>query len=237
MAQPNVPMIVGCASNSAMQIYVAAAANQAKVPGIIYTAKCNEPTDATRYALEMGAEVNEVRPGYMGVLRKRARDRAKQLGPVVRWDVNGAIADAAVQVVNLPSNAKTVVIPTGSGLTAAGVLVGLVKIGLTIPVLAVAVSSLADRDNILNLARKHLSVFGRLDEPNFPTFTLIREDMKYSEPLVRRLPDDTPLDPFYAAKALDYVSEGDVLWVPGLRPIRSMPLICRRAFADWKGFK
>lgn len=237
MAQPNVPMIVGCASNSAMQIYVAAAAHRAGVPGIIYTAKRKEITDATRYALEMGAEVNFVYPGYMSVVRTRSRDRARSIGRTVRWDVKRALADAAEQVANLPEDANRVVVATGSGLTAAGILAGLCILNRRTPIVAVAVSTLASEDSILRLAKTHLGILGRLGEPELPKLTLIRHPMKYSEHLVRRLPDGTPLDPFYGAKALEHVSEGDVLWLPGLRPVRSMPIECRRTFADWKGFK
>lgn len=236
MAKPGVPMIVGCASNSAMQIYVAAAARQNQVQGIIYTAKCNARTDATRYAKEMGAELHEVTPGYMSVLRKRSRDHARTLGNCVKWDVRGAIEDAARQVANIPSDVARIVIPTGSGLTAVGVLVGLVRLDRHLPVSAIAVSNLANSDNIISLAKRQLGMIGRLNEPILPPFSLIKANGSYSKHLVRRLPDGTPLDPFYAAKAVDYLERGDLFWVPGLRPVRSMPLECRREFADWKGF-
>lgn len=231
MAQPNTPMIVGCASNSAMQIYVAAAAKQAGVPGIIYVPKSKTPTDATRYAIEMGAEINEVYPGYMNVLRSRAKVRAKALGKVVRWDVKGAVADAAAQVVNIPPEVKRIVIATGSGLTAAGVLAGLKLIGSKMPVVAIAVSNLAEHDTICKQANE---LFGGVLP--LPPFTLIQHPKKYSDYMVRRLPDGTPLDPFYAAKAFDYLQEGDLLWTPGLRPVRAMPLECRQQFSDWSGF-
>lgn len=236
MAQPGVPMIVGCASSSAMQIYVAAAAKQANVPGVIYVPKNKIRTDATRYAMEMGAEVIEVHPGYMSVLRARARGRAREIGKTVRWDIKGAVADAAAQTENLPVNASSVVVATGSGLTVAGIMAGLVKMGRTTPVVAVAVSNLADYDRILDLARQHLGVVGRINEPSFPKLIVIRHPQKYTDYVVDRLPDGTPLDPFYAAKAMEYVGKDDVLWVPGLRPVRSMPLECRREFADWQGF-
>jgi hypothetical protein len=230
MAQPNVPMIVGCSSTSAMQIYVAAAAKQNQVPGIIYVSKCKEPTEATQYAKEMGAEIVEVKPGYMNVVRSKARARAIELGKTVKWDVKRAIADAAVQVENLPS-CRRIVVATGSGLSAAGVLAGLALRGLDTPVVAVAVSPLASVEGIIGAAMLQAGA-----TPIKSWFRLILHPMKYTQPLVKELPDGTPLDPFYAAKALSFVQDGDVLWIPGLRPVRSMPKECREAFKNWKGF-
>ncbi len=235
MAQPNIPMIVGCASHSAMQIYVAAAAKQTGVPGIIYVSETKTKTDATRYAAEMGAEINEVKPGYMNVVRSRARTRSMQLGKVVKWNVKGAIADAAAQVSNIPDGARSIIVATGSGLTAAGVLSGLANLGRTTAVVAVAVSDLANIENIVNLACLYLGIKPG-EAHDLPTLTLIRHGSKYSDHSIARLPDGTPLDPFYAAKALSFVGEDDVLWTPGLRPVRAMPKACREAFADWRGF-
>lgn len=237
LAAPGAPMIVGCASTSAMQIYVAAAAKQNNVPAIVITAKTNKLTSATQYAKDLGAEIHEYRPGYMNVLRSRAKRRAQELGKTVRWDVKGAIDDASAQVDNLP-DCRSVVIPTGSGLTAVGVLVGLAKAGKTnVVVHVITVSTLASADGILKLTEKVMGAVGSFGKPKLPTLMLTRHPSKYSKPLIRTLPDGTPLDPFYAAKAIDYVSEDDVLWVPGLRPVRSMPEPCRVAFSSWPGFK
>lgn len=236
MAQPGIPMIVGCASHSAMQIYVAAAAHQNSVPGIIITAKRKSLTDATLYAKDLGAQITEVYPGYMNVVRSRAKERAKQLGKTVRWDVRGAIEDAALQVQNLP-DCKRIIVPTGSGLTAVGILVGLARLGRNIPVVSVAVSDLADASSMIGSVKRHLGTFGSLiPGPDIPILSLIRHPKAYGKHVVARLPDGTPLDPFYAAKTLEYVSDGDCLWVPGLRPVRAMPKDCQREFADWKGF-
>lgn len=122
---------------------------------------------------------------------------------------------------------------TGLGLTAAGVLAGLAKRKCPPEVLAVAVSPLAKQDDIIDHAQKLL-------EPpiqTLPQFTLIRSALSYDDYLVRRLPDGTPLDPYYAAKAYDLLGPGDCLWTPGLRPVRSMPKECQEAFSQWKGFQ
>jgi hypothetical protein len=97
---PGAPMIVGCSSDSAMQIYIAAAAKLTGAPGIVYCPARKVRSAATEYAARLGAEINEVRPGYLSVCKARARARAKEIGEVVRWNPKGAIADP-------PSNAAT----------------------------------------------------------------------------------------------------------------------------------
>lgn len=219
---PGAPMVVGCSADSAMQIYVAAAAYQTNVKGIVFTAGRAEPTDATQYAQRWGADLREVRPGYLSVIRNRARAYGKELGQVVRWDVAGALRDAAEQTANLPDEVRRIIIPTGSGLTAAGVMAGMAERGHKASVVVAAVSDMADVENIEASASK-------LTTKQLPSLHLIRAPYEYGQWLARRLPDGTPLDPFYAAKALDYIQPGDCLWLPGLRPVEAFPAKCRAA--------
>lgn len=240
-AAPGAPMIVGCASHSAMQIYVAAAAKQANVQAVIYVPARKVRTSATEYAAGLGAEINEVRPGYMNVVRSRARARAKEIGRVVRWDVNAALMDAYEQTQNIPEEVQRVVVATGSGLTAAGVLAGLSTHHARPEVVVIATSGLASEEKIIGLATKawekgHGLSLGKFNKPWFPKLTLIRHPLKYEEDILKELPDGTPLDPYYAAKAWDYLKPGDCLWTPGLRCVASMPRGYSNAFKNWKGF-
>jgi 1-aminocyclopropane-1-carboxylate deaminase/D-cysteine desulfhydrase-like pyridoxal-dependent ACC family enzyme len=223
---PGAAMIVGCSANSAMQIYVAAAAKRAGVPGIIYTARRGERTAATQYAVALGAQVIEWGSGaYLSVLRSKAREHAVGLPSYVMWDPGAALRDAADQCRNLPGWARRVLVPTGSGLTCAGVLAGLAEQGSGATVVAVAVSGMATYEEII---RQAVKVTRRV----LPPFELIRVPVPYDKWATRRLPDLTPLDPFYAAKALAYVQPGDCLWIPGLRPLAAMPVACRDAYQD-----
>ncbi len=224
---PSPPCIVGCSANSAMQIYVAATAKQLNVKGIIYTASRKQRTEATTYAARMGAEVKEIKPGYLSMIRKRARDRAKELGQVVQWDPKAAIQDTIRQCENIPRGVKRIIVPTGSGLTALGILSGLIPLDLFMPVIVVATSTMC-KD--LDILKKSMRMTGLL-----PIYQFIEPTSDYDEPVVARLPDGTPLDPFYAAKAFKYLQPGDLLWPPGLRPVCSMPKVCQEAFKDWKG--
>jgi 1-aminocyclopropane-1-carboxylate deaminase/D-cysteine desulfhydrase-like pyridoxal-dependent ACC family enzyme len=228
-----VPCLVGCSANSAMQIYVSAAAKQLGVPGIIYTAQRKVKSDATIYAESLGCEINFVKPGYLSVIRKAARTRIRQLGQVVQWDRNEAIKDTIAQCVNIPKEVKRIIVPTGSGLTAAGVLIGVSRLGLGgwpyqqgPIVVAVLTSPMATKESILKLVDK---------EPNLCKFQVIGPSTPYDTPVVAELPDGTPCDPFYSAKALQYLTDGDLLWPVGLRPVISMPEICKQQFNNWKG--
>src|SRR6516164_9075700 len=80
----------------------------------------------TKWAQEHGAQVLETVPGYPSVFRARIRERMHALGLTpVQWSVGWALFDTAKQVANLPMDARRVVVPNGSGLTAAGIIGGL----------------------------------------------------------------------------------------------------------------
>lgn len=226
-AQPNRPLLVGCSAFSAMQIYIAAAAEKFHVPGIVYVPARAVISDATRYAISKGVEVCEVRPcPGPNVYKARAKERAAQLGAYVRWDFFGALADAAYQAQNIPSDIKRVLVPTGSGLIAAGVLAGLA--GRDIEVVAISGSTMAHASIILANAAK-------LTSTTLPRFSLVRSALKYEDYVVAELPDKTPLDPFYAAKMLPFMQRDDCLWLTGRRPVCAMPVDCQQAFASYLG--
>lgn len=230
---PNIPMIVGCSAGSAMQIYVAAAAKQTGVKGYVYTAARKNKTDATKYALDVGAEVVEIRPGYLSICRLRAKERAKELGKVVRWNVDAALKDAMDQCENIPKDAKRIIVPTGSGLTCSGVLAGIIKFQLNVKkVVAIAVSNMADDISIINNSMK-LVKSQTSDIVLSSKLDIIRYPMKYDDWKIAKLPDGTPLDPYYAAKGLEFIEDGDCFWIPGLRPIISMPKECQKEFSSF----
>src|SRR5205814_1683314 len=152
-------------------------------------------TDATEYALRLGAEVVEVRPAYLSVVQSRARDRAAQLGEHVRWDVMGAVRDATEQVAIADVPAKRIVVPTGSGLTAAGVLAGLHMQGYAIPVLCVAVSPMAEAEDIRTNAKATVAAMvGTVNRIKLPPLRIVRAKQKYEQWTAGILPDGSPLD-------------------------------------------
>jgi len=236
------PCLVPCSANSAMQIYVAATAKQLNTKGIIYVPGRKVRSDATKYAIKLGSEVNEIRkdavdpalkgPGHLSVVKKAARQRAIDLKQYVEWDRKAAIKDTMEQCINIPLGIKRIIVPTGSGLTAAGILAAfaLRPDQQNWPeIVVVATSPMASEKQIRALAFK-------LSNSMFmPPIQFIGPSTPYDVPMVMSLPDGTPLDPFYAAKAWQYMEDGYLLWPPGLRPVISMPEICQKEFKDWKG--
>lgn len=217
---PSAPMMVGCSATSAMQVYVAYASSVRGVKGIVYVPKRNIPSASTAWARAMGADVHEVPYGYLSVVRKRARDRGKELGATVRWDAGFAIRDVAYQCQNIPPEVRRVVVTSGTGLICSGILAGLSLYWKNPPeVLAVSVSGLFDRDQVIASAQ-------RLTDRPLPTLTSVRHPYPYGKGVAAILPDGTPLDPYYAAKSVAYLKEGDCLWVPGVRPLGAFPTEC-----------
>ncbi len=212
-APDNAILLVGCSADSAMQIYVAYAAAATGRDGYVFVPYRKERSAATVTAMRLGALVTEVKPGYPAVYRARAREFGKECGrPVVRWDLDYAAQDTVSQVHNTPEDVRRIVVPTGSGLTAAGVLAAVTAAGRGVRVLAVCVSDLANKETILATANKRV---GYVD-PDL--LDVVRPSSKYGQPAAARLPDGSLLDPYYAAKALPYVQAGDMLWVSGRRP-------------------
>ena len=218
--KPGAPLLVGCTSTSAMQVYVAYASVALGVPGIVYVSHRNVPTASTVWSRAMGAEVHEIPYGRLPVVRKRAKERGAELGAYVRWDAGYALRDVAYQCLNIPVGTRRVVLSVGSGLIFSGVMAGLALYHENPPeVLAVSVSGLFDMGKSKALA-------ARLTDRPLPSATALRHPTPYERGVAASLPDGTPLDPYYAAKSLASVREGDCLWVPGARPLGAFPQDC-----------
>lgn len=212
---PGCPLIVGCSAISAQQIYVADAGQRTGRRAIVVVPSRKTKTIGTRWAESHGAEIVEVSPGYPAVYRKRAREIAAEYsGGCVRWNPVLAVVDTMRQCQNVPADVEEVVVAVGSGLVCAGVLAGLA--GRRIRVLGVAVSDLAKRQRIVETAAKFAT-------NKLPRFRFIRHPAAYDEPVFKKLPDGVVLDPFYAAKCLDYVRAFGLLWITGRRPIDAIP--------------
>lgn len=229
-AHSGLPMIVGCSAASAMQIYVAAAAKAAGVKAVVVTAGRKERTDATKYAKRMGAKIIEVYPGgYLNVVQAKAREYAKKhfKGGYVHWSEEWALRDAAEQTANIPDTVKRIVVPTGSGLTVAGIMAGLMGAGRRIPIMAVTVSPMATSKSIKSLIKDHFARSFVSTGLIYPPLKVVQVKAKYDQWTAAILPDGTPLDPYYSAKALPYIKDGDLFWLPGVRPVMAMPFECQ----------
>lgn len=160
-------------------------------------------------ARNCGAEVVQHRAGYNNVIIARAREDAIARG----WreipfgmECQEAVRQTKRQVADLPDGVERIVIPVGSGMSAAGVLWGLVERGLSIPVLGIVVGA---------------SPTKRLDQyapPNWRDLMTLRPsgiDYHAAAPIDEW--EGIALDPHYEAKCIPFLAPGDLLWIVGIR--------------------
>lgn len=210
-------LAVGCTASSAMQVYVAAIAKLINRRAYITVPKRRVRTPSTEWSINTGATVFEVRPGYPNFVRAYMRQTLSDHRlTAVHWNSEYAIRDTAAQVANIPDHIQRIVIPNGSGLTATGVIGGLYQHNKKLHVLIVSTcDSIGKPKHIL---KSVASLFGQFvaDSANI---AYQPQSSSYHKPIHASLADGTALDPFYAAKAVQYCSPTDLLWITGRRPI------------------
>ena len=162
-------------------------------------------------AKSMGAIIHQHKPGYNSVIIKRAKEDAIMNDYTeipFGMECTEAIKQTARQIENIPSEAKRIVIPVGSGMSLAGVLYGLYLAKNPTPVLGVCVGA---------------SPLRRLDKYAPPLFnwrlqtTLVHSLLPYHECWPEPHIAGVQLDPIYEAKCLPYLKGGDLLWIVGIR--------------------
>ena len=150
------------------------------------------------------------RPGFNSVIRARAEQDAKLRG----WthipfgmESDVAVEMAARQVANLPWGCGHIVVPVGSGLTLAGILWGMKRLGKTNPVVGVTVG-----------ADPHKRLDRWAPEDWEARVRLVSSPQDYQTPASICEYQGVSLDPIYEAKCLPFAAESDCLWVVGVRP-------------------
>lgn len=160
-------------------------------------------------AQEIGAEVIQHKYGYNSVIIKRAKDDAQSSG----WreipfgmECIEAVNATAEQVVNIPKDTKRIIMPVGSGMSLSGVLTGLKKFNLNIPVLGVQVGA---------EPTKRLDKYA--PENWRDMVTIVKSDLDYHKHAKVKEIEGISLDPIYEAKCLPFLEEGDLFWIVGIR--------------------
>lgn len=183
-------------------------------------ARCHVPGAKTETlqvtnARRLGAEVNEHWPGYNSVICARARDDARDdtsatLVPFGMEDA-AAVGGAMMQCENLPVDyLRRLVVPVGSGMTLAGLLHSRRLVDTEIVGVMVGAIPTARLD--------------RWAPPDWRDHvTLVDSGYEYDETVEAEV-DGVRLDPVYEAKCLDYVDDGDCLWLVGCRLLHEVPL-------------
>lgn len=153
-------------------------------------------------------EIIRVRPGYNNIIVARAREYAqnRNCGYVpFGMECSENVEVTSKQVVNLPKEAKRLVIPVGSGMSFSSVVTGLIREGIDIPILGVRVGK--DPTKIIEEY-----AFG----VDFLDYEIVQSPVDYHESVIAYV-GDYQLDPIYEAKCSEFLREGDVLWVVGRR--------------------
>lgn len=168
----------------------------------------NTPTVV--WAIQHGAKIVRETPGYNGVIISRAVRDAEQSGYTYipfGMECAEAVNETLVQTNNIPQEVKRIVVPVGSGMSLAGILTGMVANGIRVPVVGVRVG--ADPTRRLD---QYAPLFWRT------MVSLVKSKHKYEDHLQVRM-GNIELDPIYEAKCVEYLQEGDLLWVVGRRPV------------------
>ena len=120
-----------------------------------------------------------------------------------------AVYQTALQVKSLVEPYKQgkfsrIIMPIGSGMSLSGVLWGLLYWGIDVPVIGVQVGGKYE---------KRLQVYA----PKDMDLTTVKSTHDYHKYYENNQIGDLKLDPIYEAKCLDFIEEGDLLWVVGVR--------------------
>jgi 1-aminocyclopropane-1-carboxylate deaminase/D-cysteine desulfhydrase-like pyridoxal-dependent ACC family enzyme len=209
LASGTVDGLITAGSRQSPQVnIVATIAEMYDLPCRVHTPQ-GEMTPELHAAVDKGAEIVQHQAGYNNVIIARARDDAKQSGWLeIPFGMahHAIIASTAAQISNIPADTRRIVVPVGSGMALAGILTGLQAIGRDIPVIGVRVG--ADPS-------KRLDLYAPSNWRQMATLITSEIDYHHHAPVTHI--GDIDLDPIYEAKALPYLTSGDLLWVVGRR--------------------
>jgi 1-aminocyclopropane-1-carboxylate deaminase/D-cysteine desulfhydrase-like pyridoxal-dependent ACC family enzyme len=203
-------LVTACARHSPQADIVASIATHLELRSWIHT-PAGTVTDEIRLAVKHGARRIAHKAGYNSVIMARARADAEKRGAALipfGMESREAVECTAHQTENLPREGRRIVVPVGSGLTLAGILVGLVERRRRVPVLGIVVGA----DPHRRLDRWAPAGWQR-------TTTLVRSELPYhrSAPITELC--GVPLDPIYESKCLPFIERSDCFWIVGHRNV------------------
>lgn len=185
-----------------------------------------ELSPEVQLAKDAGAEIRQHRAGYNSVIISRAKADAEKMG----WreipfgmECTEAVFQTMRQVANVPTDAKRLVVPVGSGMSLSGILTGLEANGLDLPVLGVKVGA----DPTKRIRSYGPKEPGFMDLPGTESnldrlidtgkLTLVNAGMDYHKPAPITKWQGISLDPIYEAKCLPFLQPDDLFWIIGIR--------------------
>lgn len=207
--QGNKKGLVTAGSRSSPQVNIVAhIARSLRIPCHIHTPS-GELLPEVDDAVKAGAKICQHKAGYNNVIIARAREDAEKNGFTLipfGMECNEAVNQTKRQVQDIPFEVKRIVVPVGSGMSLAGILHGLLESETNIPILGVRVGA----DPVKRLD-KYAPYKWRFQ------CELVKSKYDYHQEYSNPYLDHIKLDPIYEAKCLDYLREGDLLWVVGIR--------------------
>jgi 1-aminocyclopropane-1-carboxylate deaminase/D-cysteine desulfhydrase-like pyridoxal-dependent ACC family enzyme len=202
--------LVTAGSRASPQVNIVAhIAQKLGVPCRVHT-PTGDLSPEVRQAQDCGAEVVQHKAGYNNVIIARAREDAKARN----WtnipfgmECDEAIRQNAAQFMatEIPAGVQRIVVPVGSGMTLAGLIVGMQQAKVDLNVLGVRVGA----DPSARLDRYAPGWRSKVE--------LAQSNLKYEEEAQQRRLDDIELDAIYEAKCLPFLRAGDLFWLIGLR--------------------
>jgi DNA modification methylase len=221
-AESSPGLITAGARNSAQIERGALVARALGIPCRIHTGHGSESTEMA-LCVQAGAEVFQ--HFRMNTIKARFREDVVEHSGWASFPFGMEhpvyLEQVAAQVVNVPESVRRIVVPFGSGMTLAAVVLGLEAAGRDIPVLAVSVGTKST---------------SRLDEyaPGWESrVTVLEHPSAYEDPASELLLGELRLDPIYEAKCIPYLEEGDLLWTVGVRSSVNASLLGDVKTPEW----
>lgn len=203
--------IITAGPRASSQAYMAARfAHHNKIPCRIHM-PLGSMTKEMEDAYAHHAEIIQHKAGYNNVLHARAMEDHKnnpEWCHVPLWlRCREMVTSTMNQVVHIPHSVERIVVCVGSGMSAAGILHGLKKSHLGIPVLGVQVGA----DPI-----KTLNSFAGFGWHHRMELVDVSKKYKYTDKVKASL-GPISLDPGYEAKCFELLKPNDLLWIVGYR--------------------
>ena len=203
----NAKGIVTCGSRHSVQVLTfAQLCDILCIPCVVHVPKGKE-TDMTIELEKLSCTIVYENVGYNNVLNSHAKSNAEALGYTfvqlgMLCDIAfNEIAKNCAQLLNEFPDTKRIVVPVGSGTTLIGVLYGLQALNLDIPVLGVMVGM---------DATKNVDKF--MSEP-YKELYIVQSSLKYDKPYENNVVNSVELNPYYEAKTIPFLEDGDTLYV------------------------
>lgn len=203
-------LVTAGARHSPQVNIVATVGAQLGLPVRVHVPAARGLTAELAAAVAAGAELVEHRPGYNTVIVARAReDAAARSWGLIPFGMEHpeAVTQTAGQVASLdtmPVPAR-IVVPVGSGMSAAGILSGLRQRGWDIPLLGIVVGASPVR-------RLDIYAPGWRDQ-----LELRPAGLPYGSPAPYPQLGDLALDAYYEGKCVTWLRADDLFWVVGRR--------------------